>query len=159
MAKKNAIIPNIAPVKVVRLSDEKLSYYKELLLDKKEKTLRVIQDIMNVHVNSNGTDETGKNVNSDENASNSSLQEMNIFEVGRQQKLLYHINCALDRVADKSFGVDRVTKTLIPEERLEKCILATTSIDNKEKEKGNIQGNVSGAYRSFEVSQHVRHVS
>lgn len=53
----------------------------------------------------------------------------------RQQKFIQHLEAALIRIENKTYGVCRITGKLIPKERLNAVPHATTSIEGKATER------------------------
>ena len=51
----------------------------------------------------------------------------------RQQKFIQGLEAALIRIANKTYGVDRMTGELIPKERLRAVPHATLSVESKMK--------------------------
>ena len=50
----------------------------------------------------------------------------------RQQKFIVGLEAALVRIANKTYGVDRITGKLIPKERLRAVPHATLSVESKQ---------------------------
>ena len=51
----------------------------------------------------------------------------------RQRKFIRHLQAALVRIENKTYGVCRVTGQLIPKDRLRAVPHATTTVEAKEK--------------------------
>ena len=120
-----------------RYSDEELQEFKELILEKLEKA-RKDYDILKASLSgSDGNDiadtsptfkvlEEGASVHSNEEAGRLAQ---------RQAKFISHLEAALVRVENKTYGICRATGKLIPKERLLAVPHATLSIEAKESEK------------------------
>lgn len=55
----------------------------------------------------------------------------------RQLKFIQHLQAALVRIENKTYGICRVTGKLIPKERLRAVPHATMSVDAKNQQRGN----------------------
>jgi RNA polymerase-binding transcription factor DksA len=53
----------------------------------------------------------------------------------RQQKFIQGLEAALVRIANKTYGIDRITGELIPKERLRAVPHATLSVESKMQRK------------------------
>lgn len=67
----------------------------------------------------------------------SERENMNQIVV-RMQKLISHLESALVRIENKSYGICRETGKLIPKERLMVVPHATLSVEGKKLEKNNL---------------------
>ena len=120
-----------------RYSDEELQEFKEVILDKLEKA-RKDYDILKASLSgSDGNDiadtsPTFKEL--DEGASVLSKEEAGRL-AQRQAKFIAHLEAALVRIENKTYGICRATGKLIPKERLMAVPHATLSIEAKESEK------------------------
>ncbi|MCB0507964.1 MAG: TraR/DksA family transcriptional regulator [Bacteroidetes bacterium] len=70
----------------------------------------------------------------DDGSSTTERENMNQI-VGRMQKLISHLESALVRIANKTYGICRETGVLIPKERLMVVPHATLSVEGKRLEK------------------------
>lgn len=120
-----------------RYSDEELQEFKEVILDKLEKA-RKDYDILKASLSgSDGNDiaDTSPTFKVlEEGASVLSKEEAGRL-AQRQAKFISHLEAALVRVENKTYGICRATGKLIPKERLLAVPHATLSIEAKESEK------------------------
>ena len=120
-----------------RYSDEELQEFKELILQKLEKANH---DYELLKANFQGSD---GNDTSDTSPTFKVLEEgattLNKEEAGRlaqrQMKFIQHLQAALIRIENKTYGICRETGKLIPKERLRAVPHATLGIDAKLEEK------------------------
>ncbi|MBU0763987.1 MAG: TraR/DksA C4-type zinc finger protein [Bacteroidota bacterium] len=116
-----------------RYSDEELQEFKELIIQKLEKAKKDYDILRQALTNSDGNDiqdtsptfkvlEEGANVLSKEEAGRLAQ---------RQLKFIQHLQAALVRVENKTYGICRATGKLISKERLRAVPHATLSIDAK----------------------------
>lgn len=79
----------------------------------------------------NGTEDTSPTFKQFEEGSSTLSKEENIKLAERQAKFILHLNNALLRIKNKTYGVCRVTGKLIAKERLKLVPHATLSIEAK----------------------------
>lgn len=120
-----------------RYSDEELQEFKELIQDKLEKA-KVDYHLLKATLNNtdgNDTTDTSPTFKVMEEGANVLSKE----EVGRlaqrQLKFIQHLQAALVRVENKTYGICRDTGKLIPKERLMAVPHATLSIEAKNNQK------------------------
>jgi RNA polymerase-binding transcription factor DksA len=117
----------------VRYTDEELKEFKELILTKLEEArtdyemLRSSLTLQDDH----GTNDTSPTFKLLEDAADVLSKEETAQLAARQEKFIEHLQNALIRVENKSYGVCRITGKLIPKERLKSVPHATMSIDAK----------------------------
>lgn len=119
-----------------RYSDEELAEFKELILQKLEKARKDYEILKAAitHSESNDTEDTSPTFKVlEEGASTLSKEESGKLAL-RQQKFIKHLEAALVRIENKSYGVCRETGKLIPKERLMAVPHATLSIEAKESQ-------------------------
>lgn len=120
-----------------RYTDAELQEFKELINQKLEKAKKDYELLKNTITMEDGNDtqdtsptfkvlEEGAAVLSKEEAGNLAQ---------RQQKFIQHLQAALIRVENKTYGICRETGKLIPAERLRAVPHATLSIDAKLNQK------------------------
>lgn len=117
-----------------RYTDEELQEFKEIILAKLEKAQRDYEllksNIMNTDGNDiNDTSPTFKVL--EEGASTLSKEEAGQL-AQRQMKFIQHLQAALIRIENKTYGICRQTGKLIPKERLMAVPHATLSVEAKE---------------------------
>jgi DnaK suppressor protein len=120
-----------------RFSDEELKEFKELILEKLDKA-KADYEILKSSIN-----------NSDGNDTQDTSPTFKVLEEGaavlskeeagrlaqRQQKFIQHLQAALIRIENKTYGICRETNKLISKERLRAVPHATLSMDAKLKQR------------------------
>ena len=119
--------------KKTRYSDEELQEFKEIILEKLEKAKRDYELLKADVTNTDGnevadTSPTFKIL--EEGASTLGKEEAGRL-AQRQQKFIQHLQAALVRIENKTYGICRATGQLIPKERLRAVPHATLGIDQK----------------------------
>jgi DnaK suppressor protein len=117
----------------VRYSDSDLAEFKALIESKVEAAKIDLNDLRGSlsHKDDNGTDDTSHSFKMmEEGAATLSREEVSQL-AGRQEKFLKHLENALIRISNKSYGVCRETGKLIRKERLMAVPHATLSIEAK----------------------------
>lgn len=120
-----------------RYSDEELHEFKELILNKLDKAKKDYELLKNTitHEESNDTEDTSPTFKVlEEGAATLSKEEAGKL-AQRQLKFIEHLQAALVRIENKTYGICRVTGKLIPKERLMAVPHATLSIDAKQAQK------------------------
>ncbi|HQN94032.1 MAG TPA: TraR/DksA C4-type zinc finger protein [Prolixibacteraceae bacterium] len=116
-----------------RYSDQELQEFKELILEKLEKAQRDYEIFKNsiTHGDDNDTQDTSPTFKIlEEGAATLSKEEAGKL-AQRQLKFIQHLQAALIRIENKTYGVCRETGKLISKERLRAVPHATLSIDAK----------------------------
>lgn len=117
-----------------RYSDAELAEFKAIILDKLAKA-KVDYDLLRstiTHTESNGTDDTSPTFKIlEEGAATLSKEECGRL-AQRQLKFIQHLEAALVRIENKTYGICRETGKLIPKERLKIVPHATLSIEAKD---------------------------
>ncbi len=117
-----------------RYSDVELQEFKELILSKLEKakhdydTLRASLN----HSDGNTTDDTAPTFKVMEDGASVFSKEHSERLAQRQKKFIEHLESALVRIENKTYGVCRETGRLISKARLRAVPHATLSIEAKE---------------------------
>ena len=117
----------------LRYSDEELQEFKELILDKLEKSKRDYDSLIATvtHSSSNDTEDTSPTFKVlEEGASALSKEESGQLAL-RQQKFIRSLEMALIRIENKTYGICRETGKLIPKERLKLVPHATLCVEAK----------------------------
>ena len=120
-----------------RYSDEELAEFKEIILQKLEKA-RQDYDLLRAtitHTASNGTDDTSPTFKILEEGAATLSKEESGRLAQRQLKFIQHLEAALIRIENKTYGICRETGKLIPKERLKIVPHATLCIEMKEGER------------------------
>lgn len=116
-----------------RYSDEELQEFKDLILQKLDKAKKDYDLLRSNVINSNGNDTADTSPTFkvlEEGASTLSKEEAGRLAM-RQLKFIQHLQAALIRIENKTYGICRETGKLIPKERLRAVPHATLSIDQK----------------------------
>jgi RNA polymerase-binding transcription factor DksA len=120
-----------------RYSDDELVEFKELILDKLDKAQRDYDLLKSSITNSDGNDISDTSPTFkvlEEGAATLSKEEAGRL-AQRQMKFIQHLQAALVRIENKTYGICRETGLLIPKERLRAVPHATLSIDAKNSQK------------------------
>lgn len=113
-------------------SDEELQEFRNLILAKLEEAkndLELLKETMSQ--DNNGTDDTSPTFKIIEDGTDTLTREETAQLAGRQEKFIQHLEAALIRIQNKTYGICRVTNKLIPKERLRVVPHATLSIEAK----------------------------
>ncbi len=116
-----------------RYSDAELAEFKEIILDKLDKAQKDYETLKLSITNMDGNDTSDTSPTFkvlEEGAATMSKEEAGRL-AQRQMKFIQHLQAALVRVENKTYGVCRETGKLIPKERLRAVPHATLSIDAK----------------------------
>lgn len=116
-----------------RYSDEDLAEFKEIILAKLEKA-RADYDLLRATITqteSNGTDDTSPTFKILEEGAATLSKEESGRLAQRQLKFIQHLEAALVRIENKTYGVCRETGKLISKERLKVVPHATLSMEAK----------------------------
>jgi len=120
-----------------RYTDEELVEFKELIIQKLEKAT-IDFDILKktiTHSESNDTQDTSPTFKVlEEGAATLSKEEAGRL-AQRQQKFIQHLQGALIRIENKTYGICRETGKLISKERLRAVPHATLSIEAKQNQR------------------------
>ena len=115
-----------------RYSDEDLAEFKELILAKLDKAQREYDLLCaTIRGNDNDTVDTSPTFKVLEEGASTLGREEAARLAERQRSFIKHLQAALVRIENKTYGVCRVTGQLIPKERLRAVPHATLSIDAK----------------------------
>ena len=119
--------------KKTRFADTELAEFKEIILVKLEeakKDFELLKSTMS-HEDDHGTDDTSPSFKFMEDGSDTLSREETAQLAGRQSKFIQHLENALVRIQNKTYGICRVTGELISKERLKIVPHATLSIEAK----------------------------
>lgn len=120
-----------------RYSDEELKEFKELILSKLEKA-KEDYDLLKSSItqeDGNDTQDTSPTFKVLEEGASVLSKEESGKLAQRQLKFIQHLQAALIRIENKTYGVCRETGKLISKERLRAVPHATLSIDAKNNQK------------------------
>jgi RNA polymerase-binding transcription factor DksA len=124
-------------VEKTRYSDEELEEFKQIILEKIEKAKADYDLLKNTisHKSSNDTEDTSPTFKVlEEGAATLSKEEAGKL-AQRQHKFLQHLEAALVRIENKTYGICRETGKLISKERLRAVPHATLSIVAKKNQR------------------------
>ncbi|HRW63736.1 MAG TPA: TraR/DksA C4-type zinc finger protein [Bacteroidales bacterium] len=120
-----------------RYSDEELAEFKEIILQKLEKAKQDYELLKTTitHSESNDTEDTSPTFKVlEEGAATLSKEEAGRL-AQRQLKFIQHLQAALVRIENKTYGICRETGKLISKERLRAVPHATLSIEAKQNQR------------------------
>jgi RNA polymerase-binding transcription factor DksA len=117
----------------VRYSDEELLEFKQMILEKLEKATHEFENLRAVVMNNdgNGVADTSPTFKVLEEGAGTLNKEEAARMAERQRKFIEHLQAALVRIENKTYGICRVTGKLIPKGRLMAVPHATLSIEAK----------------------------
>ena len=116
-----------------RYSDEELEEFKALIISKLDKAKEEYERYRAVLMNREGNDVADTSPTFkvlEEGASTLSKEEAGRLAM-RQAQFIKHLQNALLRIENKTYGIDRITGKLIPKERLRAVPHATLGVDSK----------------------------
>ncbi|WP_185855936.1 TraR/DksA family transcriptional regulator [Blattabacterium cuenoti] len=113
--------------------------FRQILIGKLEKAKKDFSLLKEAFTNdqNNGTDDTYPTFNAFEEGSNTLSKEQNVKIMEHLKKFIRSLNTALIRVENEDYGICRITKKLIPKERLMAVPHTTLSIEGKRKVEEN----------------------
>ncbi len=116
-----------------RYSDVELAEFKELILDKLAKAQKDYESLRDGVSNADGNDimDTSPTFKVLEEGAATLSKEESGRLAQRQMKFIQHLQAALVRIENKTYGICRETGKLIPKERLRAVPHATLSIEAK----------------------------
>lgn len=120
-----------------RYSDEDLQEFKALILEKLSQAQAEYDSLRATLTNKDGNDVADTSPTFkvlEEGAATLSKEEAGLL-AERQRKLIQHLQNALIRIENKSYGVCCETGELIPKERLRAVPITTRSIEAKNRQK------------------------
>ena len=117
-----------------RYNDEELQEFKEIIEKKLALAKKDYDQMMRILMNkdSNDVDDTSPTYKVLEEGSVTQSREEMLQMASRQQKFIVGLEAALVRIANKTYGVDRITGKLIPKERLRAVPHATLSVESQQ---------------------------
>ena len=120
-----------------RYSDAELEEFRGIILDKLEKAKEDYELLKSAitHSESNDTEDTSPTFKVlEEGAATLSKEEAGKL-AQRQLKFIQHLQAAMIRIENKTYGICRESGKLIPKERLRAVPHATLSIDVKQNQR------------------------
>lgn len=124
---------NITMAEKLRYSDEELEEFKTIILEKLAKARKDYELLRANVMNTDGNDTADTSPTFkvlEEGASTLGKEEAGRL-AQRQAQFITHLQNALVRIENKTYGIDRITGKLIPKERLRAVPHATLSVDSK----------------------------
>lgn len=123
----------MAELEKTRYTDEELTEFRELIMDKLEKARRDYETLKASITNSesNDTQDTSPTFKILEEGASTLSKEESGKLAQRQLKFISHLEAALLRVNNKTYGICRETGKLISKDRLRAVPHATLSIEAK----------------------------
>lgn len=116
-----------------RYSDKELAEFKELIenkLNDAREDLRQLKQSLS-YADDNSTNDTASSFKMMEDGSETMSREETAQFAARQEKFISHLESALRRIENKTYGICRDTGKLISKERLRLVPHATLSIEAK----------------------------
>ncbi len=116
-----------------RYSDEELEEFRTLILKKLETARRLFDELRESLSNNYGNDtyDTAPTFKALEEGANTLEQEATARLCERQRQFIEHLQAALVRIDNKTYGICRETGKLIPKERLRAVPHATLCVEVK----------------------------
>ena len=120
-----------------RYNDEELEEVRVIINEKLKLARRDYEAMMRTLMNADGNDvdDTSPTYKVLEEGSATQSKEELIQLANRQQKFITGLEAALIRIANKTYGIDRITGELIPKQRLMAVPHATLSVESKNARK------------------------
>ncbi len=117
----------------VRYSDEELEEFRQLILSKIESARALFDELVATLKNSDGNDtsDTSPTFKTLEEGATVLEREATARLAERQRKFIEHLQAALVRIDNKTYGICRATGKLIPKERLRAVPHATLCVEEK----------------------------
>ena len=120
-----------------RYSDEELEEFRILIQEKLDKAMREYKEYCSYVNNSDGNDvnDTSPTFKTLVEGATTLSKEESGRLAQRQMEFIQHLQAALVRIENKTYGICRVTGKLIPKERLRAVPHATLSIEAKQQKR------------------------
>jgi RNA polymerase-binding transcription factor DksA len=121
----------------IRYSDVELDEFRQIILEKLDKAQKDYEMLRNGLTNLDGNDvmDTSPTFKVLEEGAATLTKEESGRLAQRQMKFIQHLQAALVRIENKTYGICRETGKLIPKERLRAVPHATLSIEAKSQQK------------------------
>lgn len=116
-----------------RYSDAELAEFRQIILERLERAQKEYEELRSVISNAEGNDvnDTSPTFKTLEEGASTLMKESQGQLAQRQMKFIQHLQAALVRIENKTYGICRETGKLIPKERLRAVPHATLSIEAK----------------------------
>jgi RNA polymerase-binding protein DksA len=132
---------DIAPQEEIKrqtsFTDEELEYFRQLILDRRKSAVEDIERMRNQleDAREQAENDTAYSFHMADAGTDAMEREKLYLMIARQQKYVGYLDRALERVANKTYGVCKVTGKMISKERLEAVPHTEISIEAKLKQK------------------------
>lgn len=125
------------PENKIRYSDAELEEFRVIIEEKLKKAREDYEQLKASVTNMDGNDvmDTSPTFKNFEEGANTLLKEETGQMAQRQLKFIQHLEAALVRIENKTYGICRETGQLIPKERLRAVPHATLCIEAKNEKK------------------------
>lgn len=120
-----------------RYSDEELEEFRQIIEEKLAKARADYAELASCVNNADGNDvmDTSPTFKTLEEGANTLSKEATGEMAQRLMKFIQHLEAALVRIENKTYGICRETGKLIPKERLRAVPHATLTVEAKERQK------------------------
>ncbi|MBL8002997.1 MAG: TraR/DksA family transcriptional regulator [Flavobacteriales bacterium] len=128
-------VSTLEDAKKERYSDSELEEFRQIInakLDEARKDYELLKQTL-ANTDNNGTEDTSPSFKMIEDGSETLSREETAQLAARQEKFIKHLEDALLRIRNKTYGICRVTGRLISKERLRLVPHATLSIEAKQQ--------------------------
>jgi|SRR5690554_1202545 len=117
-----------------RYSEEELQEFRDLINEKLKEARTDFEGLKATlsYKNDHGTEDTAPSFKMMEDGSETLSREEVSQLAARQEKFITHLENALTRISNKTYGICRATGKLIPKQRLKAVPHATLTIEAKE---------------------------
>jgi RNA polymerase-binding transcription factor DksA len=114
-------------------SKQERKFFERLIIEKLNKAKKDLALLKESFVNNqnNGTEDTSPTFKAFEEGSETLSKEQNAQLISHLQKFIIELESSLIRVKNIDYGICKITKTLIPKERLMIVPYTTLSIEGK----------------------------
>ena len=123
------------------MNKKDLEYFKKLIIKKREEILQQLGNIKESSSNSDkdtsGTDST-YSIHMADHGTDEEQREKKYYHASRENRYLLHLEEALDRIEDGSYGICKDCGKDIPKERLEAVPNTRLCVPCKLKEKNQV---------------------
>ncbi|RMH97353.1 MAG: TraR/DksA family transcriptional regulator [Calditrichaeota bacterium] len=116
------------------LTDEELEYFRQLILQKRRDALAEIE-MLEARLEDAQENSGGYTYHMADSGTDAMEKEMLALMISRLRKYIGYLDRALDRIANKTYGICKITGKPIPKERLEAVPHTETTVEAKLNEK------------------------
>lgn len=129
------IVSTLERADKLRYADDELEEFRDIINKKLEEARKdyILLKQTLANTDNNGTDDTSPSFKMIEDGSETLSREETAQLAARQEKFIKHLEDALLRIRNKTYGICRVTGRLISKERLRLVPHATLSIEAKQQ--------------------------